>query len=85
MALNETESRRWTHFSSALELAIQLASRKWTWVTHLFYAVPSSSSAYRYDDFCECFSIWCEEHPEGGMGMYNLVKEHMESAIQVRV
>ncbi|EJD07353.1 uncharacterized protein FOMMEDRAFT_100544 [Fomitiporia mediterranea MF3/22] len=57
-------SRRWTHFHSALQLAIQRASHKWT-----------------YEDFSECFELWCKEEPDGASGVYNTISLHMERLI----
>ncbi|KAH7922604.1 hypothetical protein BV22DRAFT_1131311 [Leucogyrophana mollusca] len=58
------DSKRWTHFHSALQLAIQRAAHKWT-----------------YDDFRECFALWCKEEPDGAIGVFNTVSRHMEDQI----
>ncbi|KAK7687325.1 hypothetical protein QCA50_009831 [Cerrena zonata] len=60
-------SKRWTHFHSALQLAIQRSTHKWT-----------------YEDFTECFSLWCEEQPEASATLFNTVAQHMESNITNR-
>ncbi|CAL1715548.1 unnamed protein product [Somion occarium] len=60
-------SKRWTHFHSALQLAIQRSTHKWT-----------------YEDFTECFSLWCEEEPEASSALFNTVAQHMESGITSR-
>ncbi|KAI5124238.1 hypothetical protein M0805_005087 [Coniferiporia weirii] len=57
-------SRRWTHFHSALQLAIQRAAHKWT-----------------YEEFAECFELWCKEEPDGASGVYNTISLHMERLI----
>ncbi|KAL5492211.1 hypothetical protein ACEPAI_3658 [Sanghuangporus weigelae] len=57
-------SRRWMHFHSALQLAIQRAAHKWT-----------------YEDFSECFELWCKEEPDGASGVYNTISLHMERLI----
>ncbi|KAI0072818.1 hypothetical protein K474DRAFT_1775187 [Panus rudis PR-1116 ss-1] len=57
-------SKRWTSFHSALHVAIQRATHKWT-----------------YEDFTECFSLWCEEQPEASSTLFNTVAQHMESGI----
>ncbi|KAH7885834.1 hypothetical protein F5I97DRAFT_1159571 [Phlebopus sp. FC_14] len=58
------DSRRWTHFHSALQLAINRAAHKWT-----------------YEDFQECFSLWCKEEPHGAEGIFNTISRHMEDQI----
>ncbi|KAH8111086.1 hypothetical protein DFH11DRAFT_1513636 [Phellopilus nigrolimitatus] len=57
-------SRRFTHFQTALHLAIQRASHKWT-----------------YEEFSECFELWCKEEPDGASGVYNTISLHMEHLI----
>jgi len=64
MSSTTSGSKRWTHFHSALQLAIQRSTHKWT-----------------YEDFTECFSLWCEEDPESSSAVFNTVAQHMESAI----
>ncbi|KZP30545.1 hypothetical protein FIBSPDRAFT_1038201 [Athelia psychrophila] len=59
-----TGSKRWTHFHSALQLAIQRAANKWT-----------------YEDFAECFTLWCEEQPDGAKGVFSGVARHIENEI----
>ncbi|KAG1723245.1 uncharacterized protein EDB91DRAFT_1173184 [Suillus paluster] len=58
------DSKRWTHFHSALQLAISRAAHKWT-----------------YEDFQECFALWCKEEPHGAEGIFNTVSRHMEDQI----
>ncbi|KAA1475502.1 hypothetical protein DENSPDRAFT_866962 [Dentipellis sp. KUC8613] len=60
----QTGSQRWTHFYSALQLAIQRAGHKWT-----------------YEDFSECFPLWCDEQPEGAEAVYGTVSRFVESHI----
>jgi len=64
MASTVSGSKRWTHFHSALQLAIQRSAHKWT-----------------YEDFTECFSLWCEEQPDASSSVFNTVAQHMESLI----
>ena len=40
--------------------------------------------AVRYEDFTECFSLWCEEQPDASSSVFNTVSQHMESLITVR-
>ncbi|KAF7969694.1 hypothetical protein HWV62_22409 [Athelia sp. TMB] len=63
-ATYNTGSKRWTHFHSALQLAIQRAANKWT-----------------YEDFAECFTLWCEEQPDGAKGIFSGVARHIENEI----
>lgn len=64
MASTVSGSTRWTHFHSALQLAIQRSAHKWT-----------------YEDFTECFALWCEEQPDASSSVFNTVAQHMESLI----
>ncbi|KAF8127367.1 hypothetical protein EV363DRAFT_1172318 [Boletus edulis] len=58
------DSKRWTHFHSALQLAINRSAHKWT-----------------YEDFQECFALWCKEEPHGAEGIFNTISRHMEDQI----
>lgn len=37
----------------------------------------------RYEDFAECFSLWCDEQPENAATIFNLVSSRLESSITV--
>lgn len=39
----------------------------------------------RYEDFQECFALWCKEEPHGAEGIYNTISRHMEDQIHVRL
>ena len=85
-------SKRWTQFYAALQLAIQRAARKWTFVLLFFPTCASSSKVSfsrdlilsRYKDFSECFPLWCEEQPSGAEGVFNTVSNFIETHIVVR-
>ncbi|KAI0343017.1 hypothetical protein BDW22DRAFT_1419756 [Trametopsis cervina] len=64
MAATVSASKRWTHFHSALQLAIQRSGHKWT-----------------YEDFAECFSLWCEEEPDSSSSVCSTIANHLESSI----
>ncbi|KIK90519.1 hypothetical protein PAXRUDRAFT_831642, partial [Paxillus rubicundulus Ve08.2h10] len=64
MAKGAPDIKRWTHFHSALQLAINRAAHKWT-----------------YEDFQECFALWCKEEPHGAEGIFNTISRHMEDQI----
>lgn len=40
--------------------------------------------ATRYEDFAECFALWCNEHPDGSSAVFGQISRHMESLISVR-
>ena len=42
------------------------------------------NSFFRYEDFQECFSLWCEEEPAASSTVFNTVAQHMESGMTVR-
>ncbi|KAI6010785.1 hypothetical protein F5J12DRAFT_821710 [Pisolithus orientalis] len=64
MAIGTQDTKRWTHFHSALQLAINRAAHKWT-----------------YEDFQECFALWCKEEPHGAEGIFNTISRHMEDQV----
>ncbi|KAI6042061.1 hypothetical protein EDC04DRAFT_3109234 [Pisolithus marmoratus] len=58
------DTKRWTHFHFALQLAINRAAHKWT-----------------YEDFQDCFALWCKEEPHGAEGIFNTISRHMEDHV----
>lgn len=38
----------------------------------------------RYEDFSECFAMYCEEQEPGATGIFNTVSNHFESSVTVR-
>ena len=38
---------------------------------------------HRYEDFQECFALWCKEEPHGAEGIFNTISRHMEDQIHV--
>ncbi|KAI6141164.1 hypothetical protein BKA82DRAFT_4203183 [Pisolithus tinctorius] len=62
MAKGTQDTKRWTHFHSALQLAIHRA-------------------AHKYEDFQECFALWCKEEPHGAEGIFNIISWHMEDQV----
>ena len=86
MATTVSASKRWTHFHSALQLAIQRSARKWTYVAQLSLHVNCTlkwSVWIRYEDFAECFSLWCEEEPDSSSSVCSTIANHLESSITV--
>jgi len=92
---NPVPSKRWTQFYAALQLAIQRAARKWTFVLFFFYSTSLARRLIknvlshdimlsRYKDFSECFPLWCEEQPSGAEGVFNTVSNFIETHIVVR-
>lgn len=39
----------------------------------------------RYEDFSECFAMYCEEQEPGATGIFNTVSNHFESSVTVRL
>jgi hypothetical protein len=37
----------------------------------------------RYEEFGECFSLWCDEKPDGAVAVFNTVSRHMEKLMVV--
>jgi hypothetical protein len=89
--LNPAPSKRWTQFYAALQLAIQRAAHKWTFVfllpstlPHFLFHTPLALYSFSYKDFSECFPLWCEEQPSGAEGVFNTVSSFIETHIVVR-
>lgn len=36
-----------------------------------------------YEDFAECFSLWCEEEPDSSSSVCSTIANHLESSITV--
>ncbi len=47
--------------------------------------VSANAGARSYEDFAECFSLWCDEQPENAATIFNLVSSRLESSITVRL
>ncbi|KZT43240.1 hypothetical protein SISSUDRAFT_1116602 [Sistotremastrum suecicum HHB10207 ss-3] len=58
-------SKRYTHLHSALQLATQRASNKWT-----------------FEDFEECFPLWCAEERNGAQSIMSVLARGMQEAIE---
>ncbi|KAI0917965.1 hypothetical protein AcV5_002760 [Taiwanofungus camphoratus] len=60
----------------------QPASKRWTYFhSALQLAIQRSAHKWTYEDFTECFSLWCEEQPENASGIFTTVSRHMEDLI----
>ncbi|KAG2039935.1 hypothetical protein BDR03DRAFT_1090297 [Suillus americanus] len=44
-------------------------------------ASTKAAHIYAYEDFQECFTLWCKEEPHGAEGIFNTVSRHMEDQI----
>ncbi|KAJ3551013.1 hypothetical protein NM688_g4951 [Phlebia brevispora] len=61
-------------------------SKRWNYFhSALQLAIQRSAHKWTYEDFTECFSLWCEEEPDASSSVYNTVSQHMESLITVRL
>ncbi|THH27684.1 hypothetical protein EUX98_g6505 [Antrodiella citrinella] len=61
-------------------------SKRWTaFYTALQTAIQRSTHKWTYEDFTECFSLWCEEEPASSSTVFSTVAQHMESGITNRV
>ncbi|KAH9928799.1 hypothetical protein B0H21DRAFT_700275 [Amylocystis lapponica] len=60
----------------------QLPSKRWTYFQDaLQLAIHRSAHKWTYEDFTECFALWCEEEPENASRVFTQVTQHMESSI----
>ncbi|KAH9829995.1 uncharacterized protein C8Q71DRAFT_385636 [Rhodofomes roseus] len=60
----------------------QPASKRWSYFhSALQLAIQRAAHKWTYEDFTECFSIWCEEQPENAPRIFTTVSRHMEDSI----
>lgn len=85
----QRSAHKWTCVTcfphSSLSLPLSLSpSLPWVEQTRLTscnrFLVPSQS----YQDFAECFSLWCEEEPDASSSVCGTIANHLESSISVR-
>ncbi|KAF8159627.1 hypothetical protein B0H34DRAFT_796855 [Crassisporium funariophilum] len=80
MFSSQSGSRRWTHFHSALQLAIQRSAHKWTCVyPHFTILVPDDNSGISFEDFAECFPLYVEEDKNGSSATFNSISDYIEA------
>ncbi|OBZ66948.1 hypothetical protein A0H81_13080 [Grifola frondosa] len=57
-------------------------SKRWTYFhSALQLAIQRSAHKWTYEDFAECFSLWCEEQPENASGVFTIISGGLESLI----
>ncbi|KAH9931938.1 uncharacterized protein B0H18DRAFT_988750 [Fomitopsis serialis] len=60
----------------------QPASKRWSYFhSALQLAIQRAAHKWTYEDFTECFAIWCEEQPENAPRIFTTVSRHMEDSI----
>ncbi|KAI0642443.1 hypothetical protein C8Q79DRAFT_985896 [Trametes meyenii] len=66
----------------AANASTQAGSKRWTYFhSALQHAIQRSAHKWTYEDFAECFSLWCNEQPENAATIFNLVSSRLESSI----
>ncbi|CDO69325.1 hypothetical protein BN946_scf184746.g6 [Trametes cinnabarina] len=66
----------------ASSASTQAGSKRWTYFhSALQLAIQRSAHKWTYEDFAECFSLWCDEQPENAATIFNLVSSRLESSI----
>ncbi|KAI0676032.1 hypothetical protein C8Q78DRAFT_1161386 [Trametes maxima] len=66
----------------AANASTQAGSKRWTYFhSALQHAIQRSAHKWTYEDFAECFSLWCDEQPENAATIFNLVSSRLESSI----
>ncbi|KAM5544318.1 hypothetical protein V8D89_001978 [Ganoderma adspersum] len=66
----------------ASSASTQAGSKRWTYFhSALQLAIQRSAHKWTYEDFAECFSLWCDEQPENAATIFNLVSGRLESSI----
>jgi len=57
-------------------------SKRWTYFhSALQLAIQRAAHKWTYEDFGECFSLWCDEQPDGASVVFNIISRHMEKLI----
>ncbi|KAJ8482617.1 hypothetical protein ONZ51_g5237 [Trametes cubensis] len=57
----------------ASSASTQAGSKRWTYFhSALQLAIQRSAHKWTYEDFAECFSLWCDEQPENAATIFNL-------------
>jgi len=57
-------------------------SKRWQhFYAALHLAIQRSAHKWTWEDFTECFPLFCQEQPESAAGVFNTVSKHMESNI----
>ncbi|EPT01287.1 hypothetical protein FOMPIDRAFT_1023371 [Fomitopsis schrenkii] len=60
----------------------QPPSKRWSYFhSALQLAIQRAAHKWTYEDFTECFAIWCEEQPENAPRIFTTVSRHMEDSI----
>ncbi|KAL7280713.1 hypothetical protein PYCCODRAFT_1406138 [Trametes coccinea BRFM310] len=66
----------------ASSASTQAGSKRWAYFhSALQLAIQRSAHKWTYEDFAECFSLWCDEQPENAATIFNLVSSRLESSI----
>ncbi|KAI0832133.1 hypothetical protein BC628DRAFT_1351815 [Trametes gibbosa] len=66
----------------ASNASTQAGSKRWTYFhSALQLAVQRSAHKWTYEDFAECFSLWCDEQPENAATIFNLISSRLETSI----
>ncbi|KAI0630834.1 hypothetical protein C8Q77DRAFT_1135434 [Trametes polyzona] len=66
----------------ASNASTQAGSKRWTYFhSALQLAIQRSAHKWTYEDFAECFALWCDEQPENAATIFNLVSSRLESSI----
>ncbi|KAI9064005.1 hypothetical protein FKP32DRAFT_1625649, partial [Trametes sanguinea] len=66
----------------ASSASTQAGSKRWVYFhSALQLAIQRSAHKWTYEDFAECFSLWCDEQPENAATIFNLVSSRLESSI----
>ncbi|KII87251.1 hypothetical protein PLICRDRAFT_42888 [Plicaturopsis crispa FD-325 SS-3] len=60
-------------------------SQRWShFHAALQLAIQRAAHKWTYEDFSECFELWCKEQPDGANAVFNAVSAHMETEIAKR-
>lgn len=67
------------HFESALQLAVQRAAHKWTYVNARLNHLFTQREMLRYEDFMECFPLYTSEDKDSSMAVFQQISSFIET------
>ncbi|KAI6152441.1 hypothetical protein BKA82DRAFT_4111324 [Pisolithus tinctorius] len=57
-------------------------TKRWThFLSVLQLAIHRAAHKWAYEDFQECFALWCKGEPHGAEGIFNTISRHMEDQV----
>ncbi|OCH91382.1 hypothetical protein OBBRIDRAFT_728873 [Obba rivulosa] len=62
--------------------SVQPGSKRWSYFhSALQLAIQRAAHKWTYEDFEECFALWCEEQPETASRVFTTISRHMDQSM----